>query len=146
MLRLSFRPTSKRRRESGWRIVPSSAGSAVIELGLDSSLPHNEAFRIKTAEGKLTITGGSERGCLYGVYEFLESYIGWRFLTVDCEVLMPESDTIEIPDGLDDMQEPEFDMRGIWTYEAYYGKWNADQLEAQQDYWAKRLLIDQVTL
>lgn len=119
-------------------IVPSSAGSAVIELGLDSSLPHNEAFRIKTAEGKLTITGGSERGCLYGVYEFLESYIGWRFLTVDCEVLMPESDTIEIPDGLDDMQEPEFDMRGIWTYEAYYGKWNADQLEAQQDYWAKR--------
>lgn len=118
-------------------VVTTSTGSNVIEIGVDSSLPHNEAFQIKTSGGKLTITGGSERGCLYGVYEFLESYIGWRFLTVDCEVLLPESDIIEIPDGLNDMQEPGFDLRGIWTYEMYYGHWN-DQLEAQQDYWAKR--------
>ena len=118
-------------------IVSSSNNTNVIELGVDSSLPHNEAFRIKTSDEKLTITGGSERGCLYGVYEFLESYIGWRFLTVDCEVLLPEADTVEIPDGVDDMQEPGFDMRGIWTYDMYYGHWN-DQIEAQQDYWAKR--------
>lgn len=43
------------------------------ELGTDG-------VRICTEDGKLTIAGGTVRGCLNGVYEFLDSYIGWRFL------------------------------------------------------------------
>lgn len=120
-------------------IVRSADGQKVIELNVDETLEAEDAFAIKTSGGKLTITGGSERGCLYGVYEFLESYIGWRFLTVDCEVLMPEADTVEIADGIEDVQIPIFGDRGIYTYTAYYGYWN-DAEEAQQDYWAKRRL------
>jgi len=38
-----------------------------------------EAFTIKSHEDGITITGGCYRGCMYGVYTFLEDYIGWRF-------------------------------------------------------------------
>ena len=39
-----------------------------------------EGFNISVKEnGDLYISGGRDRGCLYGVYELLESYIGWRF-------------------------------------------------------------------
>ena len=39
----------------------------------------DEAFNIKTHEKGLTITGGRYRGCMYGVYDFLEDCIGYRF-------------------------------------------------------------------
>ena len=125
-------------KASGIQLETSSEseGEKVIELVVDGNLASDDAFAIKTANGKLTITGGSERGCLYGVYEFLESYIGWRFLTVDCEVLMQEDSTVEIPDGVEDIQSPVFGDRGIYTYAVYGGSNN----EQRQNYWAKRRL------
>ena len=41
----------------------------------------DEGFTISADDsGNLRITGGQYRGCLFGVYEFLEKYVGWRFL------------------------------------------------------------------
>ena len=37
---------------------------------------NEDGFIIKTVEDKLYIVGTEERGTLYGVYEFLESYLG----------------------------------------------------------------------
>lgn len=59
------------------------------ELGTDG-------VRICTEDGKLTIAGGTVRGCLNGVYEFLDSYIGWRFLPHGQEYLITEG-TVDIP-------------------------------------------------
>jgi len=80
-----------------------------------------EGFNISVKEnGDLYISGGRDRGCLYGVYELLESYIGWRF-AANGEVLdhyvnesdyyLYESDLVDIPAGLEDEQVPSFDYR-----------------------------------
>jgi len=80
-----------------------------------------EGFNISVREsGDLYISGGRDRGCLYGVYELLESYIGWRF-AANGEVLdhnanendyyLYEADHIDIPAGLEDEQIPSFDYR-----------------------------------
>lgn len=46
-----------------------------------------EDFFIECSPDLVRIVGGQPRGTLYGVYDFLEHEIGWRFLTPDCEVL-----------------------------------------------------------
>lgn len=43
-----------------------------------------DEYQIKTNDGNLLINGGV-RGILYGVYAFLEEYLGVRFLTATCE-------------------------------------------------------------
>ncbi len=51
-----------------------------ITLTVDYPALGNEAFRIEVAEdGNLTIFGGRNKGCIYGVYDLLEENVGWRF-------------------------------------------------------------------
>lgn len=47
-----------------------------------------EEFIIKCAPDIVRIMGGQPRGTIYGVYDFLEKEIGWRFFTSDCETLV----------------------------------------------------------
>ena len=42
-----------------------------------------EDLRIVIYSGRIAIAGGRPRGTLYGVYTFLEDYLGVRFLTAD---------------------------------------------------------------
>lgn len=69
----------------------------------------DEGFTISVDEaGDMTILGGYYRGCMYGVFDFLEEYVGWRFLTdpssyknattKDLDYLY-EADHIDIPVG-----------------------------------------------
>jgi alpha-glucuronidase len=44
-----------------------------------------EAFLIKEVDENIIITGNSPRAILYGVYKFLEEFIGFRCFTKDCE-------------------------------------------------------------
>ncbi len=93
------------------------------ELGTDG-------VRIRTEDGKLTIAGGTVRGCLNGVYEFLDSYIGWRFLPHGQEYLITEG-TVDIPDGIDDTQIPVLEYRySYWT--PYYNAETAEPDAAKQ--------------
>ncbi len=68
-----------------------------------------ESYAIKTVDGNLEITGG-KRGILYGVYSFLEDYIGWLFLPYGTDVLMPENEQINI-DNLDCKYDQYFEFR-----------------------------------
>ncbi len=87
----------------------------------------DEGFTLEVREdGNLYIVGGRYRGCLYGVYEFLEEYIGWRFAvnlwTVetlsDDDLYLYESELVEISADLSDTQVPSFAYRhdGYLTY------------------------------
>jgi hypothetical protein len=62
----------------GWSdaMGKSNAGFDVGNLGA-------EDLRIVVRDANITIAGGGPRGTLYGVYTFLEDYLGVRFLTVD---------------------------------------------------------------
>ena len=74
-----------------------------------------EGFFIREHKGRLFIGGEGSRGTLYGVYEFLEKYVGWRFFASDCECLL-SGDTIDIPAGLCDRQVPVVEYRQVhWS-------------------------------
>ncbi len=69
-----------------------------------------EEYIIRTEGDNLIITGGEQRGTLYGVYSFLEDYIGCRFFAEDCEVIY-KADEIVIPFDIDIRFAPTLEYR-----------------------------------
>ena len=69
-----------------------------------------EEYEIKTSDGNLIINGGV-RGILYGVYTFLEEYLGLRFLTATCERVLYQ-ETIDIA-NIDKRFNPPFEYRDL---------------------------------
>lgn len=74
-----------------------------------------EGFEIRVEGEDLVIAGGKTRGTLYGVYTFLEDYVGWRWYDYDCEAVKV-SDFIQIPSDLRDRQTPVLETRRNWWY------------------------------
>ena len=72
-------------------------------------MPSGESFRLKTRDGDLYVLG-TDRGVLYGVYEFLERYCGCEWFTHD-QSIVPRRKSLRLPDGLDDAQSPAFEIR-----------------------------------
>lgn len=58
-----------------------------------------EAFTTVIREDAAAIAGGSPRGTLYGVYDFLERHLGVRFLTPDHTHVPPLSAETTLPGG-----------------------------------------------
>lgn len=73
-------------------------GGRQIIFAYDGETYGEEAFNITIADGNVTITGGTSRGPLYGVYGFLEECIGYRFLTRGV-VYLYEADEIALENG-----------------------------------------------
>ena len=87
----------------------SSVGFAVDDFG-------DEDLRIVIRDGNIAIAGGRPRGTLYGVYTFMEDYLGVRFLTADHTHVPP------VPDGhmlgpVDHFYHPPLSFRST-----YYGE------------------------
>jgi hypothetical protein len=79
----------------------------------DLSTLGEEGFYIKTIGDTIIIAGSKVRGTVYGVFTFLEDYVGCRFYAPDIEII-PDKETIELPD-IDNIQIPDFEYR-IVTY------------------------------
>jgi hypothetical protein len=62
---------------------------------LDKSALKESGLYIAFNDGNIYIYGGSDKGVIYGTYEFLERYLGVKFLTATDEVT-PKSDFISI--------------------------------------------------
>lgn len=60
----------------GRRLAESNVGFTTDDFG-------PEDLRIVVRDGNIAVAGGRPRGTLYGVYTFLENYLGVRFLTAD---------------------------------------------------------------
>ncbi len=65
-----------------------------------------------TDDCNLWIRGGSDRGTLYGVYDFLEKFLGVRFIAAD-EEIDPFSKEVRIAGGY--TSEPDFRIRSFYT-------------------------------
>ncbi len=104
-------PTKTQRVGSGIALVPD------VSMG-------PEAFRIETEEAFAVISGGRPRGVLYGAYEFLDRFLGIRWLSPD-EALVPEGRTqVSVPDtGL--ALSPILSYREPYYTEAFDGDWAA---------------------
>jgi len=69
-----------------------------------------DGYVIRSVPGGLSIIGSNDRGTLYGVYHFLEEFLGCRFLTPDVE-LVPKHPEFTVPKGVDIQEEPAFAFR-----------------------------------
>ncbi|MBX3255318.1 MAG: DUF4838 domain-containing protein [Chitinophagaceae bacterium] len=76
-----------------------------------------DGLLIRTAGKKLIITGGSKKGVLYGVYTFLDKYLGCRKFAADV-TYVPKKDIIALP-KIDDLQLPAFTFREAYYNESY---------------------------
>ena len=82
---------------------------------LDSGLMAEEELQIVVESDRLIIAGGRPRGTLYGVYQFLEDFMGVRFLTHD-HTHVPEAHPPRIPCGTY-RYNPPFSFRSNGYYE-----------------------------
>lgn len=71
----------------------------------------NDGFIIQVTGGDLFIRGDTALGTLYGVYGFLEKYVGWRFIHKDTDYLKPGD--VSLAEGLFWKYEPPFEYRSI---------------------------------
>ena len=85
------------------------SGKAIV-LGYDSTLPLEDAFRLKVVDGDLYITGGGSRGVLYGVYEALERFGGCDWFAPWCNQI-PKRQMFAVPGNLDFTDAPAFEQR-----------------------------------
>lgn len=89
----------------GQKLLSVGNTKFISESGLNTADLNRDGFRIKSEGETLLIKGEFDRGTLYGVYDFLEKFIGVRFLSETFEyvpelkdVPLYEMDIVEIPD------------------------------------------------
>jgi hypothetical protein len=102
---------------------PGNRHLAIQGLAEDTDHLGAESFVIRTEGCCLAIASGRPRGTVYGVYTFLEQYLGCRFLTAQVSHI-PKRATIEIP-PIALSQGPAFEYREPYSRDAFNGAWCA---------------------
>lgn len=109
----------------------------LAEMGIDLRLLDEDGFVIRTIGNDLVIAGGDEMGTLYGVYSFLEDYLGCRKYSIDVEVV-PEKGTIRL-EAIDMKQEPAFAYRELHMplpiKDADYRNWHKLDIKEGKNEW-----------
>jgi len=104
--------------------IGTSRAMAQSAVGFDCAAMGSEALRIVVRNKLIAIAGGRPRGTLYGVYTFLEDYLGVRFLTAD-HTVVPKLAAKAVIGPLDRCYEPALSFR--WSY---YGETNRSPMLA----------------
>ena len=99
----------------------------IVQAGLSVNLNElqEDGFIIVTDSSRLFIAGGSEKGTLYGVYTFLEKYLGCRMYAPNVKVV-PKQKRIVV-DKIKDLQVPAFRFRDTHyrsTWQNEYIDWH----------------------
>lgn len=107
-------------------------------VNIDRKNIKKDGFLIYSNGDKLFISGAESRGTLYGVYTFLEEYLGVRWFTPTLEVV-PENKDIIIDAKINRLVEPSFIIRrndSVGTNDAYRArtKMNVSFWEEATDY------------
>ncbi|MCB0664885.1 MAG: DUF4838 domain-containing protein [Saprospiraceae bacterium] len=94
-------------------------------ISVDLNALKSDGFTIQTEGQRLFIVGGNEKGTLYGVYTFLEKYLGCRMFSPGFKII-PQKDRIEVP-PIDDTQIPVIGFRDTHyriTWDDEYSDWH----------------------
>jgi len=116
--------------------IGSSSAMHASDVGFETHEFGEEDFRIVVRSDNIAIAGQPQaraRGTLYGVYAFLEDYVGVRFLTVD-HTYVPAIGTWRVVGPLDRFYHPPLRFR--WSY---YGETNRNPA------FASRIRVNTVT-
>ena len=95
-----------------------------LKTGINFNELKEDGFVIKTDSARLIIAGGSEQGTLYGVYTFLEEYLGCRQYTAAVKIV-PQRERIVIEPVQENKQVPVIAFRDTH----YRGSWDAGYTE-----------------
>lgn len=82
---------------------------------------------------RLYITGSCDRGTMYGVYCFLEDYIGVRFLAKDTTVVINQ-DSVAIPVDVHTTHNPTFVLRDTYWYDMLFDQTTANHAKDNSFY------------
>ena len=82
---------------------------------------------------RLYITGSCDRGTMYGVYCFLEDYVGVRFLAKDTTVIINQ-DSVAVPADVHTTHNPYFEMRDTYWYDMRYDQTTANHAKDNSFY------------
>ncbi|HEX8358100.1 MAG TPA: DUF4838 domain-containing protein [Segetibacter sp.] len=77
----------------------------------------NDGFIMRIIDNSLILTGGTRKGVLYGVYTFLEDYLGCRMYTSKV-IYIPKNNSIILPATIDKKQTPTFKYRSTYFTDA----------------------------
>lgn len=91
-----------------------------LQLNINLNALKEDGFLIRTDSLRLIIAGGNEKGTLYGVYSFLEKYLGCRMYSANVKVI-PKQKKITLPSILDE-QVPVITFRDVF----YRGAWDEE--------------------
>lgn len=95
----------------------------------------DDGFSIIQSEDRLFITGSSGQGTLYGVYYFLEKYLGCRKYDAGPAVV-PRNPQLQLPAGISEVVNPDFIYRQSYypmSNDAEYLRWHG--LQQFEDLW-----------
>lgn len=104
-------------------ILGDNAHLRKLGVKVDFKALGNEGFTIRTVPPHLVIAGGRLRGTMYGVYTFLEDYLGCKWLATDCTIIPKRSRVVVGP--IDDTQVPVLEYREPFYRDAFDGDWCA---------------------
>jgi len=96
-----------------------------IGAGINFNQLEEDGFLIRTDSSRVIIAGGSDKGTLYGVYTFLEKYLGCRMYSPKVKIV-PRISTIVIP-RINDLQIPRIKFRDTHykiAWDAEYADWH----------------------
>ena len=96
-----------------------------LNIGLNFNTLKEDGFLIKTDSMRLIIAGGNEKGTLYGVYTFLEKYLGCRMYSPTVKII-PKQKRIVLAD-INDLQIPVITFRDTHyrvTWHDEYTDWH----------------------
>lgn len=115
--------TDKGRAKSGDILIGRVKRPEVGDIAMDKL--EKDGFILQTAGNQLVIAGGTEKGVLYGVYTFLEDYLGCRKYSSE-STLVPMHKTIVL-NSINDLQVPVFTFREVYyrdVYDEEYMDWH----------------------
>jgi len=82
-----------------------------------------DGYQLCTVNGSIVITGGRERGTMYGVYAFLENYLGCRWYSSTVSKI-PRKTVVSL-EPFNVIQIPVFAYRDVMYFDAFDGDWAA---------------------
>ncbi len=88
------------------------------ESGMDTSSLNVDGFKMKTEGESVIIKGERDAGTLFGVYDFLEKFLGIKFLTSDY-TYVPSLDSVQLYE-MDVEEIPSFETRFAHNNDARY--------------------------
>jgi hypothetical protein len=103
-----------------------------LSAGINLNALKRDGFHIRTLGTRLLIAGGNEKGTLFGVYTFLEKYLGCRMYSPKVKIV-PQQGRIEIG-SIDDQQVPAIAFRDTYyqsAWDAEYNDWHKQSHDEQ---------------